>query len=143
MKTFIISSVVMCCILLAGCDSDLKRSMGLSKSEPDEYAILKRPALHVPPNFDLTPPEEQPKSPAYFASDKEKKPQINFGNKKKSDENKETKLTEADQNFITQMKKFDKNPNIKKLIAEEHESDKKDKTKKTKSLMETIFGNKS
>jgi len=45
-------------ILLAGCDSDTKRMLGLSKQVPDEFSIVTGNPLVVPPDFELPPPVE-------------------------------------------------------------------------------------
>ena len=143
MKIFIISCMAVCCVLLTGCDPDLKRSIGVTKSEPNEYAVLKRPPLHVPPKFDLVPPEEQQKESVYLASHKGGKSQIDFGSKKKSHTHANISLTNSDKKFVNQSKKFDKNPNIKQLIEVEHENDKKVKVQKPKTLVEAVFSSKS
>ena len=43
-------------LLLAGC-TDLKRSIGLEKTSPDEFAVESRAPLTMPPDFDLRPPQ--------------------------------------------------------------------------------------
>jgi len=42
--------------LLTGCD-DARRVMGLEKSPPDEFVIVSRAPLEVPPDFSLRPPK--------------------------------------------------------------------------------------
>ncbi len=39
-----------------GCGG-LKSALGLGKSSPDEFAVVRHAGLAVPPNFDLRPPE--------------------------------------------------------------------------------------
>jgi Protein of unknown function (DUF3035) len=43
-------------LLLSGC-TDLKRSIGLEKTSPDEFAVESRAPLTMPPDFDLRPPQ--------------------------------------------------------------------------------------
>ena len=43
-------------LLLPGC-SDLKRTIGLEKSSPDEFAVESRAPLTMPPDFELRPPQ--------------------------------------------------------------------------------------
>ena len=43
-------------LLLLGC-TDLKRSIGLEKTSPDEFAVESRAPLEMPPDFDLRPPQ--------------------------------------------------------------------------------------
>jgi len=42
-------------LLLAGCDT-LSDALGLSRSSPDEFAVVTEPPLTVPPDFQLRPP---------------------------------------------------------------------------------------
>ena len=42
-------------VALAGCDS-LRRDAGLTKQSPDEFAVVTKAPLIIPPNFNLQPP---------------------------------------------------------------------------------------
>jgi Protein of unknown function (DUF3035) len=47
------------CVLvfgLTGCSS-LKETLGLGRNAPDEFAVVDRPPLSLPPEFDLKPPK--------------------------------------------------------------------------------------
>src|SRR5271166_5359348 len=43
-------------LLLSAC-TDFKRSIGLEKTSPDEFAVESRAPLTIPPDFDLRPPQ--------------------------------------------------------------------------------------
>lgn len=44
-------------LLLASCgDSSMRDTLGLNRDAPDEYTVLSRPPLSVPPEFTLRPP---------------------------------------------------------------------------------------
>jgi len=43
-------------LLLAGCGSGVKQTLGLERTAPDEFAVVERAPLVVPPNFNLVPP---------------------------------------------------------------------------------------
>jgi hypothetical protein len=43
-------------LLSSGC-SDFKKSIGLEKTSPDEFAVESRAPLTIPPDFDLRPPQ--------------------------------------------------------------------------------------
>ena len=43
-------------LLLPGC-SDFKRTIGIDKTSPDEFAVESRAPLTIPPDFDLRPPQ--------------------------------------------------------------------------------------
>lgn len=42
-------------LVLSGCD-DTKRALGINKSIPDEFAVVRRAPLVMPPDFNLRPP---------------------------------------------------------------------------------------
>ncbi len=42
---------------LAACGADLRRSIGLTKTPPDEFTVVSRAPLQVPPEFGLRPPQ--------------------------------------------------------------------------------------
>ncbi len=53
--------VVFVCAALAGCGSngDVKEALGLNRQAPDEFRVLQRPPLSVPPEFNLRPPGQE------------------------------------------------------------------------------------
>jgi hypothetical protein len=57
-------------LLLPGC-SDLRKSIGLEKSTPDEFAVESRAPLEMPPDFDLRPPQPGAARPQERASDQQ------------------------------------------------------------------------
>ena len=56
MKTRILS--LSCCLILAACggDSNVRKQLGLDKEAPDEFAVVTRAPLEVPPDYTLRPP---------------------------------------------------------------------------------------
>jgi len=42
-------------VMLSGCD-DTKRALGINKSIPDEFAVIRRAPLVMPPDYNLRPP---------------------------------------------------------------------------------------
>lgn len=58
--------------LLAACSgNDVKDTLGLNRDAPDEYRVVTRPPLSVPPAFDLIPPAEAGEVPAAQATNKQ------------------------------------------------------------------------
>jgi len=58
-------------LLAAACSSDsMTENLGLSKVAPDEFTVVSRPALSVPPDFTLRPPRpgEGPRAPTADAT---------------------------------------------------------------------------
>jgi hypothetical protein len=57
MKRMRIYTLVLLLPLLAGCDDGgLQDTLGLSRQAPDEFTVVSRPPLSVPPEFTLRPP---------------------------------------------------------------------------------------
>ncbi len=50
------------CTMLAGavsaCSGNVKETLGLTRQAPDEFRVVARPPLSVPPDFNLRPPAE-------------------------------------------------------------------------------------
>jgi hypothetical protein len=42
--------------LLAACEGNMQQSLGLNREAPDEFTVVSRPPLSVPPEFTLRPP---------------------------------------------------------------------------------------
>src|SRR5712675_1854188 len=57
-------------LLLQGC-TDLKRSIGLEKTSPDEFAVESRAPLTMPPDFNLRPPQPGAARPQEKSSDQQ------------------------------------------------------------------------
>lgn len=48
--------ILACPLILAGCDST-REALGLNKKSPDEFAVVTKAPLVLPPEFGLRPPE--------------------------------------------------------------------------------------
>lgn len=44
--------------LLAACDGGVGESLGIERQAPDEFSVISRPPLSLPPEFNLRPPAE-------------------------------------------------------------------------------------
>lgn len=111
----IISHLLIGCLLLQGCSQDLKNSMGMSRSAPDEYEVLKRPPLSVPPDFNLQPPKDGEAEASKDSSVKKDK-------KSSSSNDSNASLSESDKKFMKRSNKFHKNSSDKSAITEENAS---------------------
>lgn len=49
-------SLVVAALVLAAC-GDVRESLGLGRNPPDEFAVVDRPPLSMPPDFGLRPPK--------------------------------------------------------------------------------------
>ena len=44
------------CLMLAACSDDASDAFGYGKSAPDEFTVISRPPLILPPDYNLRPP---------------------------------------------------------------------------------------
>ncbi len=44
-------------LLLAGCGDEMRKQFGLGKNPPDEFQVVRRAPLSLPPDFGLRPPQ--------------------------------------------------------------------------------------
>lgn len=44
-------------LLTAGCGHEVKKTLGLERNQPDEFAVAERAPLTLPPHYDLVPPQ--------------------------------------------------------------------------------------
>lgn len=50
-------AVFMLALLCTGCGGSIKEQLGLEKESPDEFAVMTRAPLEVPPSLTLPPPQ--------------------------------------------------------------------------------------
>jgi hypothetical protein len=49
-------AVVLATLLTTGCDTTVQETLGLGKRAPDEFQVVRRAPLAVPPDYNLRPP---------------------------------------------------------------------------------------
>lgn len=52
-----LSSIGLATVLLAGCGNSIEDELGMGKQSPDEFAIVAKAPLIIPPDFKLRPPQ--------------------------------------------------------------------------------------
>lgn len=58
----VVTAVAVCALALSGC-SNVKKQLGYDRNSPDEFTVVKRAPLSMPPEYNLRPPapgEERP-----------------------------------------------------------------------------------
>jgi hypothetical protein len=53
---YVVVNLVLVMVVLTAC-SNVRESLGLGRSAPDEFAVADRPPLSIPPDFGLRPPQ--------------------------------------------------------------------------------------
>lgn len=55
-RSYILGLAVVSSIALMGCSQDQKKTLGLMNTPPDEFSVVTRAPLSVPPEYSLRPP---------------------------------------------------------------------------------------
>lgn len=75
------SAVAFCALAISGCSSNtVKDTLGLNRSVPDEYRVVSRPPLSVPPVFSLRPPSATALEPGQVSASAQAESIITGGN---------------------------------------------------------------
>ena len=56
MKRFLAPCLLTLPLLLTACEGGVREAIGLTRDAPDEFAVVSRPPLSIPPEFSLRPP---------------------------------------------------------------------------------------
>lgn len=110
--------------------TDVKESLGLKKQPPDEFAVLSRPPLVVPPDFRLPAPGA---GGSQFDRDqaREQARSTLIGGKPKSMEGK----TAAEQSLLSSAGAQNADPNIRDVLSQEREAAREEKEEKKDGLL--------
>jgi hypothetical protein len=60
-------------LTVSGCSGGIKENLGITRRSPDEFKVVSRPLLSVPPQFNLRPPSNSAESPIIVPADKQAK----------------------------------------------------------------------
>jgi hypothetical protein len=100
---------------ITGCSGgEVKRSLGLSKDAPDEFMVVSRPPLSVPPDFRLQPPTDLKSTSTSKVRDEAK--QVLFPTKQLTSKGGKTRGEMA---LLKNAKTEEANPKIREILAKE------------------------
>ena len=71
----IVSALLVAAGLVSGC-AEVRDAAGLAKKSPDEFQVMARPPLSLPPNFTLAPPRPGAPRPQTGSADQQAKAKI-------------------------------------------------------------------
>jgi hypothetical protein len=100
-------------LLLSACSDEAKQDLGLIRTTPDEFAVVARAPLSVPPDYTLRPPVPGANRPMEL-SPKEDARQTVFG---KQDVGQSTSSPSG--GFMDRIGTTQSNPNIRTLVDQE------------------------
>jgi hypothetical protein len=55
---FTTASLAICLLGLTACSSNVKQTLGLERNKPDEFSVVERAPLTLPPEYSLVPPAD-------------------------------------------------------------------------------------
>ena len=110
-------------LLLLGCEN-AKETIGLTKQAPDEFAIVTRAPLNIPPQFDLRPPKPGSSRPQETTPRSEARKILlkntsRRGILKKKKTNNSGKFSEGEAAFLQRADALNVDPTIRKVIKKE------------------------
>ncbi|MGB4107243.1 MAG: DUF3035 domain-containing protein [Alphaproteobacteria bacterium] len=114
MKTKAVSLLLVAILALGGCSS-AKDKLGLTKKSPDEFAVVKRAPLSMPPNYSLRPPTPGAPRPQEQSPEQEARQTV-FG---QDDATYETQATGNDAAFLNKAGAVKSDPGIRQKVDSE------------------------
>jgi len=109
--TILVLSIIS--ISLMGCGSELAKVLGTDKMPPDEFTILTKPPLIIPPEYNLRPPAEGEIRPEPQQSSRDLQA-ILFGNSSASNQ-----FSTSELNVMTGSGVGESIPNIREVLDSE------------------------
>ncbi|MCB9988391.1 MAG: DUF3035 domain-containing protein [Rhodospirillales bacterium] len=82
-KTIKLTVVSLGCVLALSACSKAKEELGLTRQSPDEFAVVKRAPLEMPPDYALRPPQPGAPRPQETATDEQAR-EVVFGGTQKT-----------------------------------------------------------
>jgi len=102
----------------AGCSS-IRESVGMSKNPPDEFRVVSREPLTMPPEFELRPPEPGADRPSRRSA-RDRAQQTVFGGDRPDDGyTGASGLSDGEKAFLTKAGAQDARPDIREIVARE------------------------
>lgn len=108
--------LVLSLLALSACSS-VKRELGVGRNSPDEFTVVKRAPLTLPPDYALRPPMDPSLPPPSKTETVEQAKEVVLG---KDDEKKTAKENKADSALMSKLGTSDDNADIRKIIDEEN-----------------------
>lgn len=117
-KSTILLALCTTTLAVSACESgSVQRTLGLKKHTPDEFMVMSRPPLAVPPDFNLQPPSETDIRSQSQVRDEAKK--VLFSGAKA--ENKASgNISTGERSLLNQAGTHDGNPSIRTVLDSEY-----------------------
>ena len=111
-------AVAFVALVATGC-SDVRQSLGLDKRAPDEFAVVPRAPLSVPPDFSLRPPDPGAPRPQELSPTQEAKRTIIGPSSDRKEVKRDPKLSSGENALLNQMGATNADPSIRGVVDKE------------------------
>lgn len=132
MRKFIVTSLALG--VLAACSQETKENLGLSSVAPDEFAVVTRAPLSVPPDYALRPPVPGKQRPMEISTTDTARQTV-FGVKDVSKDGIARQTSTPSGGFLDKVGATDSDPNIRAVIDTETASGIEDNRPTAEKLM--------
>jgi hypothetical protein len=121
-RSFVIFGAFIAAVVLSGC-SDTRKALGLDKSTPDEFNVVSRAPLSLPPDYRLRPPQPGATRPQEGTVQQQAKQSIfragDTGEKKQTANLIQGGRSEAEMALLRQAGAGQEDPNIRRTLNAE------------------------
>jgi hypothetical protein len=115
----IVLYVAAAALLLSGC-SEARRTLGIEKTPPDEFNIVSRAPLSMPPDYSLRPPQPGVGRPQEVAPRQQARQTVfRAGEQQASLSSRRAGRSDAEAAFLNRANAADADPNIRAVVNEE------------------------
>ena len=120
MKKFIL--VTSMALGLTACSDGVRENLGLTNTPPDEFSVVSRAPLSVPPDFALRPPRPGAQRPMEISTKVQARQTI-FGTSDVNDSGAVDRSAETSEGFLAKVGADNADPNIRSVLDTEEPVD--------------------
>lgn len=109
--------IIGCGLVLSACEGT-KETLGLEQQAPDEFAVIKRAPLEMPPDYYLRPPSPGAQRPQELRTDQQAKQSV-FGTEAVEAQSQERVITGGESILLNKTNAASVDPNIRAKVDAE------------------------
>lgn len=131
-----IPSLALLCALLAlpGCGGSAKQALGIERKPPDEFRVVSRPPLSLPPNYALRPPRPGERRPQELPA-REQARDVLLGQATSNGYASDQPLSAGETALLAHARTDSADPEIRRLVEQERAADAGDERNFVERLM--------
>lgn len=121
---------------LTACGEATKRTLGLERSKPDEFAVYRRAPLTLPPDYQLSPPKPGAPRPQEAQMSEQARSLLVTTPETPSSL---SQNSPSEQGFLSRINSQQANPQIRDILVDEHGLESRDPST-PKTAVQKLFG---